>query len=159
MISHNVEGSFISAKQDSKHPDHVKLEAAVNSDATSKEQPLSFTPPHLTTITHSGRKRSRLIKPVGGVQQNDSGDNASALIFQHCAQSILNDTTEANSNNTDESDAASIFFELANSPLIGYQINGHQTIVIRQDGNYRRKMYQSCTTSPLSKDGHFNQAQ
>jgi hypothetical protein len=84
---------------------------------------------------NSRRKRSRLQKPVGGVQQNGSGDDASVLIFQHCAQSILNGITESSSNNADESDAASIFFELANSPLIGYQIDSHQTIVIRQDGN------------------------
>ncbi|KAL7508392.1 hypothetical protein ACHAXN_005465 [Cyclotella atomus] len=79
---------------------------------------------------NSGRKRSRLAKPGGDVQKTDSGIS-DVLMFQECAQAILNGSTES----TDTNDAASIFFELANSPLIGYQINNHQTIVIRQDGN------------------------
>eukprot|EP00956_Cyclotella_meneghiniana_P045569 scaffold374698_cov116-Cyclotella_meneghiniana.AAC.1 len=45
------------------------------------------------------------------------------------------DGAKSESNDQAETDAASIFFDLANSPLIGYQINANQTIVIRQDNN------------------------
>lgn len=106
----------------------------------------------------SGKKRRR-------VHSNDQANHFSkndcskVVLFQESAEKILRkpkqkekygstkiltslehgikrrDEAKSESNGEDETDAASIFFELANSPLIGYQIDTNQTIVIRQDNN------------------------
>jgi hypothetical protein len=79
-----------------------------------------------------GGKRRRL-------PQTDSpakdGDNPKVMIFQECAQSILNPHTNNSSDVDGKTDTASVFFDLANSPLVGYRIEDNRTIVIRQDNN------------------------
>jgi hypothetical protein len=63
------------------------------------------------------------------------GDDPKVMFFQECAQSILNPHTNKPSDVDGKTDTASVFFDLANSPLVGYQIEDNRAIVIRQDNN------------------------
>lgn len=78
-------------------------------------------------------KRRRLIHDVP--EDNAKGScNQEVVVFQDSAHSFLASQSNGDSSSS-EADAASVFFELANSPLIGYRVSNDKMIVIRQDNN------------------------